>query len=114
MFWIWLREKWLKGFTENISCECKCKFDGRKCNLDQKWNNNKRWCKYKKHDICEKDYIWNPATCGCKNGKCLGSIIDDSVNTCDEIINKVAKLNNEERKTVPTKNHTCYYFDDLK
>ena len=25
-------------------CECKCKFDGRKCNSNQKWNNKKfRW-----------------------------------------------------------------------
>ena len=62
----------------------------------------------------KKDYIWNPATCSCKSGKCLGSIIDDSVNTCDKIIDKEDQLNNEERKTVPTKNHTCYYFDDIK
>ena len=26
---------------------------------------------YKKHCICEKDYIWDPATCSCKNGKYL-------------------------------------------
>ena len=25
-----------KTFTEHVSCECKCKFDGRKCNSDQK------------------------------------------------------------------------------
>ena len=24
-----------KALTKHISCECKCKFDGRKCNLDQ-------------------------------------------------------------------------------
>ena len=30
--------KWLK---KDISCECKCKFDGRNCNLDQWWNNDK-------------------------------------------------------------------------
>ena len=23
----------------------------------------------KKHHIYEKEYIWNPATCSCKNGK---------------------------------------------
>ena len=27
--------------TKQISCECKCKFDGRKCNSNQWWNNNK-------------------------------------------------------------------------
>ena len=47
--------------------------------------------------------IWNPATCSCENGKYLASIMNDSVITCDEII--------EEPKTVPTnfneKNATC-------
>ena len=26
--------------------------------------------------ICEKDYVWNPATCSCENGKYLASILD--------------------------------------
>ena len=26
---------------KHISCECKYKFDVRKCNSNQKWNNNK-------------------------------------------------------------------------
>ena len=30
-----------KALTKDISCECKCKFDGRKSNLNQKWNNDK-------------------------------------------------------------------------
>ena len=30
----------------------------------------------KKHHVCEKDYIWNPSTCSCENGKYLASIID--------------------------------------
>ena len=29
-----------KILTKDISCKCKCKFDGRKCNSNQKWNNN--------------------------------------------------------------------------
>ena len=40
----------------------------------------------KEHRLCEKDYIWNPATCSCENGKYLASIIDDLVIMCDEII----------------------------
>ena len=32
----------------------------------------------KKRHICEKDYIWKPAACGCENGKYLASIMDDS------------------------------------
>ena len=32
-----------KILTKNISRECKCKFDGRKCNSNQKWNNDKTY-----------------------------------------------------------------------
>ena len=39
-----------------------------------------------KRHVCEKDYIRNPATCSCKNGKYLACIMDDSAITCDEII----------------------------
>lgn len=34
----------------------------------------------------KKGYIWNSAKCARENGKYLGSIIDDSVITHDEII----------------------------
>ena len=47
------------------------------------------------HYICEKCYIWNPAPCSYENSKYLASITDDSVITCDEIIEK-------ETKTFPT------------
>ena len=30
-----------KTLAKYVSCECKCKFDGRKCNSNQKWNNDK-------------------------------------------------------------------------
>ena len=60
--------------TLHISCECRCRFDGRKCNSCQWWNNNKCLCECKKRHVCEKDYVWNPATCSCKNGKYLASI----------------------------------------
>ena len=45
--------------------------------------------------MCEKDYIVNPATCSCENGKYLEGIIEDSLITCDETI--------EETKAIPTK-----------
>ena len=32
------------------------------------------------------DYVSNPATCTCENGKYLASIMDDSVIICDEVI----------------------------
>ena len=74
-----------KTLTKHVSCECKCKFDWRKCNSNQKWNKNKCRCEFKKHHICEKGYIWNPAKCTCKNGKYLASFIDNSVITCDKL-----------------------------
>ena len=30
-----------KTLTKLVSCRCKCKYDGRKCNSNQKWNNDK-------------------------------------------------------------------------
>ena len=85
-----------KTLTKLISCECKC--NGRKCNSNQLRNNDKCWCEYKKHNKCKKDYIWNLATCNCKNGKYLAYILDDLVITCNEII----ESHNEETKTVLT------------
>ena len=32
----------------------------------------------KKIYVCEKDYVWNSATCNCENGKYLASIMNDS------------------------------------
>ena len=99
-----------KILTKHISCECKCKFNDRKCNSNQKWNNDKCRCEYKnqkKYCVCKKDYIWNPATYSCKNGKYLESIIEDLVITCDEIIEetKTVRRNfNEKNETCKTKN----------
>ena len=36
--------------------------------------------------IREKNCIWNSATSSCEYGKYVGSIIDNSVVTCDEIM----------------------------
>ena len=58
----------------------------------------KRWCECKnkkEYHVFEKGYIWNPATCSCENDKYAGSIIDDSVVICNEII--------DTTKIVPTK-----------
>ena len=30
----------------------------------------------RQHHLCKKDYVWNPATCTCKNCKYLAIIID--------------------------------------
>ena len=60
--------------TKHTSCKYKCKFDGRKCSSDQWLNSDKCRCKCRKHHLYEKDYIWNPFACSCKNGKYLASI----------------------------------------
>ena len=44
----------LKILTKYISCECKCKFDRKKCNSNEKWNKDKCRCECKKYHICEK------------------------------------------------------------
>ena len=88
----------LKTLTKHVSWERKCKFDGRKYNLNQKWNNDKCWCECKQHHTCEKDYTWSPTICSCENDKYLANIMDDWVITCDEIIDAEAKLYNKETK----------------
>ena len=32
-----------KTLTKHASCKCKCKFDGRKFNSNQHWNNSQCW-----------------------------------------------------------------------
>ena len=90
----------LKRLTKDISCKCKCKFDSRKCNSDQKWNNDKCRCECKRHNIFGEDHILNAATCSYKDEKYLANIMDDSVITCDEIIDVEAKSYNEETKAI--------------
>ena len=87
-----------KTLAKHISCKCKCKFDEKKCNSNQWWNNDKCRCECKKILVCEKDYVWNSAACICQNGKNLASIMDDSVIICDKVIESF----DEEIKTIPT------------
>ena len=41
VFNIVARKNESKILAKDISCKCKCKFDERKCNSNQKWNNDK-------------------------------------------------------------------------
>ena len=98
-----------KTLKKHASCECKCRFDGRKCNSDQWWNNDKCRCDCKKRHVGEKDYAWNPSIFNCENGKHLTSIMDDSTTMYDEIIGsydrktKTIPINfNEEKTTCKT------------
>ena len=57
----------------------------KRCNSNQWWNNDKCRCECK-NNVFKKDFVWNPATCICENGKYLASIMDDSTIISDEII----------------------------
>ena len=91
--------------AKHISCERRCKFDARKYNSIQKWNNDKCWCECKKRHICVKDYIWNPATCNCEIAKYLANIIDDLGITCDEI--RDAQKTKMKQQILMKKNAIC-------
>ena len=46
--------KWIKNINKNISCECKCKFEGGNCNSNHAWNNDTWQCEcknLKKHQL---------------------------------------------------------------
>ena len=54
--------------------------------------------------LCEKDYVWNPATCNYENGKELTSIKNDSAIICDEIVNVKETNFNEKNITCKIQN----------
>ena len=59
-----------KTLATHISCESKCRLNDKKCNLNQRWNNNK--CLFdcqnaRKHHVRETDYV--ACACTCKNSK---------------------------------------------
>ena len=59
-----------KTLAIHISCESKCRLDDKKCNLNQRWNNNK--CLFdcqnaRKHHVRETDYV--ACACTCKKSK---------------------------------------------
>ena len=58
----------------------------------------------KKHLICKKEYVCNPSTCTCENGKCLANIMNDSAITYDEIIYTEEKNFNEKDITCKRQN----------
>ena len=45
-----------KTLTKHISCKCKCKFDGSKCNSDQWWGNGKCHFECKNYQTCKDHY----------------------------------------------------------
>ena len=88
----------LKALIRHVSCECKYKFDKRKFNSNQWWNNDRCQYECKKHHIYKKDYIWNPSTCICENEKYLASIMNESVIMHNKVIEKTIPTNFNEKK----------------
>ena len=46
----------VKTMAKHISCDCKCKFNSRTCNSNQKWNNITYQCECKNYHKCRKAY----------------------------------------------------------
>ena len=90
----------LKTLTKYISCEYKYRFDGKNViQINGRIATNVDACEMLINVYaCEKDYVWNPATCISENGKYLASIMNDAAIICDEVI----KSYYEEIKTIPT------------
>ena len=102
-----------KTVTKLKLCKSKWKFDSVNCNSNQKWNNDKRRCECKsmtEYCMCVKDYIWNPATSNYENGKYFRSAIDNSVITCDEIIEETKTFTKNLMKKVILQNKKFLYF----
>ena len=95
-----------KTLTKHISCKCKRRFGGKKYKSNQCWNNGKRLCGCKKINVYEQNYIWNPATCNCKNGKYLTNFVDKII--CDEIID--VKETNFNEKNITFKTQSFYMY----
>ena len=54
-----------KAMTEQISCDCKYRFNSATNNLTQKWNNETCQCECKIYHKCKEAYSWNPSTSIC-------------------------------------------------
>ena len=92
-----------KARTEQILCDCKCKFNSTTCNSKQKWNNKTCQCESKNYRKCKKDYSWNPSTCICENSMYLKSIADTSVTEFDEFIIFMDNVSIKKTNTIATK-----------
>ena len=82
MFSMITGKKESKTLTKLISCQYKRRLDGRKCNSDQSWNNDKCWCKSRKSHVYEKDCVWT----------CLAGVMDDLVIIFGEVMESYKQI----------------------
>ena len=103
----------MKTLTKHLSCECKCRFDGKnEIQINGEITINVDVSVEKFMYVKKNEYVWNLSKCICENEKYLASI------TYDGVIN----LYDEKIKTIPTnfyeKKVTCkaqnfFYFTCL-
>ena len=86
---------------KHVLCNFECKLSSTTCNSNQNCNNETCQCACKNYRTCKKDYIWNPSTCICEDGKYLKSIVDDSI-VCDEVINATDIVSTNMKNTIST------------
>ena len=89
----------LKTLRKHISYDYKCKFDDKKCNSNQKWNNESYRCECKnqwKHLVCKNDNVWNSSAIN----RYLKSIANNLVFRRDEITDTITKFYNSMSETV--------------
>ena len=60
--------------------------------------------------ICEKDYVWNHATCICESGKYLPSIMDYSAIIWVEVIESQNDKTDFNEKMEPIKPKSVFYL----
>ena len=96
-----------KTLTKHILCECKCNLDRTKCNSNQWWNNDKCRCECKIIHVFEKDYVLNPDTYKCENGKYLPGIMDKIIR--NKIID-VKETNFNEKKILVNHKVSIFYL----
>ena len=92
----------LKTLTKHISCECKCKFDGRNCNPDQWWNNENVDVSVK-NVMYVKKILFGILLHVIVKIPYLPSIMDDSAIMCDQIIESYQEETNFNEKKQPVK-----------
>ena len=61
--------------------------------------------KCKNYQTCKKGYSWNTSICVSENGRYLKSVADDSLITCDEIMNGTGSVSTNVTSTVLKKFH---------
>ena len=96
-----------KALAKHISCECKCRSDGKnviQINVGITINVD---LSEKGHHLCEKDYIWSPLTSSYENGKYLASIKNDLPIMCDEVIESKDEKTKATPKKFNRKKGTC-------